>query len=256
MDETNYLTHMDMCDLLVWLESQCHCELRKEEILDNYLLMHPRVIFLKNLEYGTPLLDLGAGDGRLIDFRNWLGFTRKDLIVEGVSLEESEKASEYDAFHICNLDLEKPNLRIRPRAVIAAQIIEHLHDPAQLVAWIGALLEEGGRLYLDWPSPHTIGLPRLTDLKCCGYDVSTINFFDDASHIQTFSIDDIVAMCAKVGLRVESQGILRMPYLAQGLKREGLNQANSIDERVFLLTAAVWLHTGFASYASFVKHKI
>lgn len=239
--------------LLAWLGSPTQIQLGRDQTIEWYLLMHPKVVFLKNLPLNSTVFDIGAGDGRLSDFRGWLGFPRNDLRLQGASLFRPELADRYDEFYVCDIEAHKPALKAQPTAVIAAQLIEHLQRPWELVDWLSHQMPQGSRLYLDWPSPLSLRLPSLVDLLAAGYDVSTVNFYDDASHIQTFSLEQVVSICDAKGFEYENGGVIRLPYLAEALRAQGLDANNTEDERRFFLTAAIWLYTGFVTYASFVK---
>ena len=53
--------------------------LTADEVNQAFQMMHPKGSVIKDLPRGAILLDLRAGDGSLIAFKNWLSFPRSDV---------------------------------------------------------------------------------------------------------------------------------------------------------------------------------
>ena len=219
--------------------------LSRNDTLDYFLLFHPRVVFLKTLPQNSVVLDVGAGDGSLRGFRNWLGYDRSDLKFVGVSLGHSGRTEEYEEFHTTNLDVEKPVFKLQPNAVVAAQFIEHIDNPVELVNWLSTVVSHGSSLYFDWPSEHTVKLPPRQSIIDGGFPITTLNFFDDCTHKNAHSIEYIKSILEPAGFEIVTQGILSLPHIEESLKHYGIAEANE-----FFLSMAMWLRTGFVSYVS------
>ena len=109
-------------------------------------------------------------------------------------------------------------------------------------------LSKGGRMYVEWPSPHSRLLPKLAEIQAHGYPISTLNFYDDAAHQSTYSIDWMLKHTQRLGFRCEQRGELSLPFLAEQLRDHGVRSKDS-----FLLSSALWLRTRYVSFASFEK---
>ena len=235
-------------DLLAWISQSCSSEVAVHDAHDWYLIQLPRIVYLKNLPENSVLLDVGAGDGSLILFRDWLAFSRLDLVFVGLSMEPGLHTERYDEFHTCDLDKEKPILRKSPTAIIACQLVEHVKDYRELLKWFFELLPSGGTVFIDWPSPHTVDLPSRKVFESKGYDITTLNFFDDRTHTNAISIEEIVSSAKELGFLIVNQGMVDMPYLASRLRDEGRMKNDG-----YLLSMAMWLRTNFVSYCTLRK---
>ena len=240
--------NIDLASLLKWLSEEVPNPLPENVAHDHYLLMHPRISYLKNLPLNSVVMDIGAGSGALRGFRQWLGFLRMDLKFIGLSLEHGEHTRDYEEFHLVNLDQEKPALTLQPTNVVAAQVIEHIEDPQQFLHWMYSVLPPGGSAFVDWPSWHTGELPRRDDLKAAGYEVTTINFFDDSTHQKLINTEELIQKARQAGFLVTNTGCVDMPYLAESLKHHGLKNNDS-----YLLSMAIWLKVNFISYITLKK---
>lgn len=245
---------MSMDNLLGWLSEAATPVLAEQEAIDAYIGMHPKTVFFKTLQPHAVVLDMGRADAGLVSLRRWLGFQRCDVRIVGAAFNRQPGADgeAFDAFiqamSIEELDQKMADLPLKINAVIASRIIECVDEPEKMIGSLTRLLPKGGRLYVEWPSPHTKLLPRLIDIQNCGYPVSTVNFYDDAEHKYTYSLDWLKKHCQNHGLRYEQGGELAMPFLADELRNLGV-----IAKSTFLLSSAIWLKTRYLSFASFEK---
>lgn len=230
-------------ELLAWLAQPVRDPLPFDVAHNNFLLMHPRMVFLKNLAQGSVVFDIGAGEGQLRGFREWPAFKRRDLAFVGASLGHGERTREYEEFFIGDIEAEKPRFQRTPNAAIASQFVEHLKDPPGFLRWLHGMMAPGARVYFDWPAPHTQQLPSCNDINAKGYNSFTINFFDDHTHTRTHSITDMAAMLRAAGFRARGGGLVSQPYLAESLKHHGLAQKSA-----YLITVALWMKTRFVAW--------
>ena len=240
---------MSADQLLSWLRQPVEPVLAESLVHESYLTMHPRLTFLKNLPRDSVLFDIGAGDGNLRMFREWIAFPRPDIAFVGASLSHGENTRAYDEFLIG--DLEEMDLVFegrRPTAAFMSHFIEHLKDPAAFLRKLAAVLPEGSNIYIEWPSPHSTLLPSRAVATAAGFDMSTLNFFDDSTHTRAYQISEICGYLRDGGFQPIASGMIAMPYLADQLKHHGIANRNK-----YYLTIGVWLKTMFASYVNAVR---
>jgi SAM-dependent methyltransferase len=230
-------------ELLDWLKSPAEQPLSLDEAHTHFLLMHPRMVFLKNLPRDGVVFDIGAGEGQLRSFRDWLGFRRRDLRFVGASLDHGEKTRTYEEFFLGDIEATKPRFKLQPQFGIASQFIEHMRDPAGFLAWLHSVMPPGGMVFLDWPAPHTVRLPSCNMLAEHGYSAFTLNFFDDTTHTRAYSTSEMAGMLQDAGFRIRAGGLISQPYLAESLKHHGIAKKDK-----YILTMALWLKTRFVAH--------
>ena len=240
---------MTAAQLVAWLREPVDPVFDEALVHESYLVMHPRLTFLKNLPKDTVLFDIGAGDGNLRMFREWIALPRPDIVFVGASLAHGENTRAYDEFLIG--DLEEMDLVFeshRPTAAFMSHFIEHLKDPAGFLRKLAAVLPQGSDIYIEWPSPHSALLPSRSVALEAGFDMSTLNFYDDCTHTRAYAIDEICGYLVDGGFQPIASGMIAMPYLADQLKHHGIATRNQ-----YYLTVAAWLKTMFASYVNAVR---
>jgi hypothetical protein len=235
-------------ELLLWLRSAVEDPLPADIAHEHYLLMHPRISYLKNLPQNSIVLDVGAGSGALRGFRDWLGFKRMDLKFIGISLDHGEHTGAYEEFHICDLSHQSPEFYLKPTDAVLAQFIEHVEDPSVYLKKLNEHLPLGGKAFIDWPSSHTVNLPKCVDVRSHGFDITTLNFFDDSTHKKAYTLEEMSEYAVAAGFGVIAAGYVDMPFLANSLKHHGI-----LNQDQYLLSMAVWLKTNFVSYLQITK---
>lgn len=212
-------------------------------------LASPRVRFLKTLPHGASVLDLGAGDGSLAVFKNWLLPHRPDLRLFAVSLADGRHRSLYDGWENKNFETDEPFEGRSFDAVFSSHFVEHIDGgPKRLMPWIANRLTPQGRVYIEMPSHFSKSGPRRDSLRAMGHPVSTTNFYDDLTHKDTVDLDTLRRSFEQAGLFVDESGYWRNPFLEPLL----LDLAGVVHDE-FYATAAVWMSTRFAQYAIGVK---
>jgi hypothetical protein len=230
-------------ELLNWLAQPVPAPLTFEEAHDHFLLMHPRIVYLKTLPLNSVVFDIGAGEGTLRHFRSWLGFMRPDLQFVGASLQHAGATRDYEEFFVGNIEIEKPSFKLVPRHAIAAQFLEHISDPGSLIKWLASVIPVGGSVHIDWPARHTRHLPSRQEFLNRGFDMSVLKFEDDGTHKFAFGASELSSILTANGFRIRSGGLHDLPYLADCLKHHGLERKDA-----YLLTMALWLKTRFVAY--------
>ena len=162
--------------------------------------LNPRLIFLRKKRCGNRarILDVGAGptDAALIKEaypKCWL---------EAVNIWFPDAATkEYQFFdHAHKIDLNTAGPSILPGKkfdyVISSHTIEHLKEGEPFLRGLCTQLLKGAHLYLEWPSPESETFPL------SGFG---LNFYDDHTHIKTYSIKEVTEVLQRCGLDILDQ---------------------------------------------------
>jgi SAM-dependent methyltransferase len=202
--------------------------LKRSQLVDLYWQSHPRFLFFKSPPPGARLLDLGAGSGGLSFWREYGAPGRGDLRLFAVDRQRGAHFGNYEDACVADLDCEPIGFAGTSfEAVIASHVFEHLKDPQAVMAQLADRLVPGGRAYIEVPSPASKELPRRDAFVARGWPMTISNFFDDATHLDTFSLDQLVAMGAASGLEAVSAATIEQPYLADSLVRFGLDHGDA-----------------------------
>jgi len=119
-------------------------------------------------------------------------FTTLNIVQSGPVAPDAE-------FIRCDLDHD----RLAPVAgrhfdyVISSHTLEHLRDGVGLIEELAALVDEGGHLYLEWPSPRSRRFP----IRGLG-----LHFEDDPTHVATIALDEAVRRLRAAGLTILAAG--------------------------------------------------
>lgn len=148
------------------------------------------------------ILDVGCGYGglgRLI---------KTSMEVELLfGIEKSTTAEEYlkgvyDQFHICDVEeFAFTDVDVRFDCIIFADIIEHLVNPWQAIAYFSRFLEKQGKLVLSIPNIRNIVI--ISELLINGrwqYNKSGIL---DVGHLRFFTLREIQRMLGQIGFKIQ-----------------------------------------------------
>jgi SAM-dependent methyltransferase len=234
----------DETKILDWLNEAKNPAIGRGEIVEYYQSISPRNIFLKTLPHGSRILDFGAGDGTTAILRDWPFPRRSDLRLFALSLDVGEHFDKYEEYWIGDFELDEPRFKVDQfDAILCCHCIEHIREYARLLNWFRRRLAPGGRIYIEWPHQVAKTTTRRSVLLDAGYEVSTTNFFDDLTHIETWDIDLIRAQAISTGLLPETSGRIRFPALAEAMRDIGVAERDMPT-----LTFSIWAHLGWAQY--------
>lgn len=97
--------------------------------------------------------------------------------------------------------------------VILNHVVEHMREPAPIVAKLCGKLKPGGFFWIAFPSERSLRLPHSVD--------ETLNFYDDPTHIYLPNVDEIARILLANGVNVLDAGRSREGFwtsIADGLK--------------------------------------
>lgn len=216
----------------------------KDELLNLYWTYHPRLRFFKNIKTNSKLLDVGAGPGGLSFWKEWSVPVRDDIKIFALDLNKGMYFDKYDGFQICNLDSD--NIKYDNEyfdAIFMCHVLEHIQNEDKLLKELYRLLKPNGKLYIELPSPETLQYPSRRVFLDEGINVSTINFYDDSTHIKTFDIGELLKICVSNGFNILETGIIENKYLEDELFTYGI-----IHNDQETTTYSLWSKLRFAQY--------
>ena len=204
----------------------------------------PRTIFLKSLPSYINVLDMGAGDGSLVNYKLWPYFERQDINMHALSLSKGENFDKYSSYEI--KDFEKhANIfdGIDFQAIVCCHFLEHMRNPKLAIEFFAEKLSTDGRIYLEWPHPVTKNFPTQQSLQDIGVNISTLNFFDDLTHVEAWSAQEVIKLLNENGFEIEGGGRVHLPWISEQLK----NHAR-LENDFTRLTTGTWAALGWAQY--------
>lgn len=225
-----------------WFERDVQRTMSDGELLEAYNQRHPSKVFLRSLPRDAVVLDVGAGDGSFSIVKRWPQPARPDLRMYAYSLEEGDHFDQYEGFELGDWNKAPPKFEgITFNAIICAHFIEHIDNPKKFIKWAVSRLSPGGRIYIEWPSENALHCPKHPTLSQVGLPPITANYFDDSTHQGLMPARSMVMRTLeRLGLEIETSGIVRMPLLADEL----LDHYRKNDDTVSL-QLGYWLKTGW-----------
>lgn len=173
------------------------------------ILMEYKIKEIGPLVKGSPILDIGCVDGRLLN-----GFGRRWMHLSGIDVdpEKIERAKELYPkviFHAC--DFFEWNAEGKHyRTVISTNVIEHVDNPMAFLRRCHDLLDDWGQLILT--TPNAFAMHKLVGAQM-GYPLFELTDADrEKGHKHVFSGDILRVMMEQIGFKaVTVSGILLKP---------------------------------------------
>lgn len=235
---------MNIEDVVAWYRREREPQVSGERAQELYFQFHPRTAFLKMLPVGATVADIGAGDGSLSVFRKWPEPTRNDLQLHAYSIEKGERFDAFESYEISDWNIAQPEFGdTRFDGVVCAHFIEHIANAGSLADWAGRKLVPGGRVYVEWPSEHSVNLPSRQDLLDAGVPLVISRYHDDGTH---GPLPDRATICNSFttnGFEIEQMGIVHLPWIEEQLMA---NLRDAKDE--FPRQAAFWSMTRWSQF--------
>jgi 2-polyprenyl-3-methyl-5-hydroxy-6-metoxy-1,4-benzoquinol methylase len=101
------------------------------------------------------LLDVGCGNGELMDAARSMGFSVAGLEIDPVAVGAavdrglSVRQGSYDLLSEYENNFDY---------IICSHVLEHVHDPRQLLQLLIKAIKPGGRVFITWPNPKSVAL--------------------------------------------------------------------------------------------------
>ena len=153
---------------------------------------------------GARVLDVGCGRGVGHDL-----LAKRYREVHGVDGTEAALAqarARGTAARVVDLDAGRlPYPDAHFDAVLLLDVIEHLIDPAPIVAEIARILRPGGQAVVTTPNVRSLRQLVRIAVQGRGPRTSGDDFGVDGGHLHYFTSADVVRLCARAGLRVTEQ---------------------------------------------------
>jgi len=237
-------------EILDEAQSQAPSTLQRETL--EFLLndSSPRVRFIKSLPLGSKVLDLGAGEGSMAIFKQWLEPKRPDLSMYALGLVKGSHFEMYDGYELKDFDTSEslfPGIQFD--AVYTSNFVEHIEGGIdRLAPWAASQLKSGGLLYVEGPSVGMEMLPHTADMIAAGLQVSTMNFFDDLTHRRTETLERTREAIESAGFFIEQSGYWRNRFLEGEALRMGYREGETV-----LTTLSIWMKYLVEQYVVAVK---
>jgi SAM-dependent methyltransferase len=216
----------------------------REQLVEAYWALHPRYQFLKSVPAYSKLLDVGAGSGGLQFWREWGKPQRLDIEMYAVDIAKGEHFDRYAAYQICDIERDVLCLPVNTfDAIDMSHVLACTTDKPLVLRKLADALSPGGRLYMEIPTPDTRQYPPREEFLKNGIQISTLNFFDDPTHIDTLSPHELRELVCGMGLHIVEQGTIQNPFLEDQLIAYGVEQGDAE-----VTTYGVWSKLRWAYY--------
>lgn len=231
-------------DIEAWYRRERTSSLAHHEVMEKYFLAHPRIQFIKELKTGSRIVDIGAGDGSLITFRDWPAPARKDLKFHAYALDKGALFDQFESYRIGDWNRNPPDFDgIQFDAIHASHFIEHVDKPESLITWAADNLAQDGRMYIEWPSPESVDLPPISACKARGINLMITRFDDDDTHQVLPDRDSFIEHAIAANFLIQKQGTIRIHSIEDDLM---FHFKDAQDH--FPAQAAYWSWTGWSQF--------
>lgn len=216
----------------------------KDDIIESYWKSHPRFQFFKARPRNSKFLDIGANSGALVFWKQWQEPDRSDIEMYANDLKKGMHFDKYERFFLNDLSRENlPEYKNYFQSVLISHVIEHVNDWEKFFENVDDLIVPGGEIYVEWPTVKSQRFPKRAQLMELGLQVSTVNFFDDHTHVKTAEIDEIQDILKGLNYDVFQCGLIENEFLGTELIKLGFRLNDSETA-----TYGVWTLLGFAQY--------
>ncbi len=187
---------------------------------------------------GVRVLDVGCGNHSARQFKSYFhhiryfGLDREDYNIDDRDTGLMEK--------YYRVDIERDDLSAIPDrsfdVIVLNHVIEHLQKGEQVVERLLNKLADGGYMYIEFPSEHSVRLPHMK---------GTLNFYDDETHVRLYKLGDLKGLLLKNNMKIIKAGIRSS---LKGILLTPLNVLHALIKYRHVEGGDVWDITGFASF--------
>lgn len=171
------------------------------------MLMEYRIEEIRLLVTDSPILDIGCGEGRLLEgMRDWISKTGIDI--DAKRIERAKERCPTITFHAC--DFSEWETDVRYKTIISTDVIEHVDNPMAFLKRCHELLKKRGKLILT--TPNALALHKLVG-EHVGYPLFGLTDDDRRKgHKHVFSSSILETLMRQAGFEgIETSGILLKP---------------------------------------------
>lgn len=188
---------------------------------------------------GFRLLDVGSGNHSA----SRIHAIFPNCVYYGLDMDKTYNNNEED-FSVMKdfyeLDLTRLDYSIIPDnffdGIWMAHVIEHLHNGDEVVNKILEKLKPGGYFYIEYPGMKSTRLPSMH---------GSLNFYDDASHLRIYSVNELSKIFEKNNCTVVNSGTRRNLFYIIGMP---VKIVRSVITRKKLQGNIFWDLLGFAEF--------
>jgi O-methyltransferase len=215
----------------------------RDRLVIGYWQTHPRICFFLNTPPHGSLLDMGCGSGGLAHARTVYTPKREDIRMLGCDIETGTHQHLYE--RVCIGDFDKVDFDFPSNSVdsvLASHFFEHIENKQKYFSETLRIMKPGAQMYIEIPSIHTKVLPDASLLRAQGLPVIASNFFEDHTHIETYSPDALRSLCEEGGFRVIAAGYVTSPAYEDDLLYYGYKNNDQETAVYGLWSKMLWAH--------------
>ena len=169
-------------------ERMPHCPMKFRSARGKLLMLSPHI------------LDIGCGNGSPSLTKKWFpGCRYAGADIQRYNQSDADVAA-MDEFY--QLGADGSGYDAIPEAsydfLILNHVIEHMSEPAPIVAKLCAKLKPGGYIWIAFPSQRSLTLPHSVD--------ETLNFYDDPTHVYLPKVEEVAEVLRANGVTVIDAG--------------------------------------------------
>ena len=150
------------------------------------------------------LLDVGCGNHSATKTMKWFPQCEYHGVDKGIHENDDVDFAAMASFHDIDLIEAPEKLDAIPDdsfdVVLMCHVIEHLPNGIQVLRKVAGKVVEGGKIYLEFPSVKSLGLPNMH---------RTLNFCDDLSHVRLYGLGEVANELLTDGFRIIRGGARR-----------------------------------------------
>lgn len=163
---------------------------------------------LKNIQMYSKVLEIGCAYGRMTKYLKenlHCKITIVEMDMSAGNVARQWANTEHIGYHFGNIESEIVRSRIKTEQfdyIIFADVLEHLHNPQEVLNEIKSCLAPNGSIWISIPNVgHNAVLIDLLNDKFTYRKVGLL----DETHIHLFTVNSLEEMIASCGLRVENR---------------------------------------------------
>ena len=164
---------------------------------------------------GTPILDIGCGNGSLANHLIALGYNiyGTDAAVSGINIANQTNPGRFFLQDLSIDELPKELAHIKFSVIISTEVIEHLYNPQKYIIFCKSILEKsnGGVLIISTPYHGYLKNMILSLFNKWDFHFSPLW---DGGHIKFWSFKTLKLLLERNDFKViKFKGVGRFPYI-------------------------------------------